>query len=254
MTCTWSPEHYREILESARAEGYPIVKVSEVGTALPEGPFFLVRHDIDISMEAAHAMALLEADMGITTCYYVRLHSPFYNALAPDHAARIREIADMGHEVGLHYEPGYYESMGQQVAEGIASDIHTLETLLGGKTLSVSQHEPSIGPVVKILPEGYPCAYQRHLVLDTKYFGDSGFRWREGCICEKLGEIEQIHTLIHPANWMRDAVPWEEVLRRHAKTAAERIHRLMEEHIVSQRAYLARRDEIDAARRARYDS
>ncbi|MCA9321937.1 MAG: hypothetical protein KDB53_14440 [Planctomycetes bacterium] len=252
MGCEWSPGHYRDLVQRALDEGYRFPLVSEVGSSLPAGRLFLLRHDIDLSVVAAHAMAKIECALGVRTSYYVRLHAPWYNPGAVGELQLLTSIHAMGHEIGLHYEPRYFEALGRDVAAGIRGDIAHLEHQLGFKTKSVSQHEPTVGPLVETLPEGYPCAYQRHLVIDMPYFGDSGMKWREGCVCQKLGKLEQLHALIHPANWIRADEPWTEVLRHHAQDAGRRLEMLMEAHVEDQRIYLANRDRLDAERRARY--
>ncbi len=49
MTCSFDLEHYREILEAAYAGGY---RFARFGTGPEHGDLFL-RHDIDLSLEAA---------------------------------------------------------------------------------------------------------------------------------------------------------------------------------------------------------
>ncbi len=251
MPCTYSMDHYEEILLAAKAQ-YRLPLVSEVGKELPTDNIFLIRHDVDISPVAALAMAKLEHKHDIQTSYYIRLHAPFYNAFDEQTYKTLAEIADLGHELGLHYEPGYFERLDKDIRDGIAGDIQAFEHLFGFRSASVSQHEPSVGPVVKTLPEGYPCAYQPHLIFGMKYFGDSGFHWREGCVCSKIGKFDQIHTLIHPSSWDRPALPWQDVLRNCASLSAAKLKQDMEDHITSQVDYLANRKRLDEERRARY--
>ncbi len=253
MSCAYSMSHYEEIVKAAQAR-YRLPLVSEVGDRLPDDDIFLIRHDIDISPDASLVMARLEADLGVRTSYYVRLHAPFYNPFDIQTYKILAAIADLGHELGLHYEPGYFEALGRDVATGIAGDIAAFEHLFGFRSQSVSQHEPALGPVMKTLPDGYPCAYQPHLIFDMKYFGDSGFHWREGCVCTKIGKYPQIHTLVHPHSWIREPVSWQEVLRQCALKRSAAIGQQMEEHISSQEDYLANRQRLDEERRSRYDS
>ena len=222
---------------------------SLVSRALPD---FLRQTKPYTGYPAVAELAEIECALGVRTSYYVRLHAPWYNPGAVGELQFLTSIHAMGHEIGLHYEPRYFEALGRDVAAGIRGDIAHLEHQLGFKTKSVSQHEPTVGPLVETLPEGYPCAYQRHLVIDMPYFGDSGMKWREGCVCQKLGKLEQLHALIHPANWIRADEPWTEVLRHHAQDAGRRLEMLMEAHVEDQRIYLANRDRLDAERRARY--
>lgn len=254
MTCEFSLAHYEEILDRIRAVGrHRIITVSDAADAVPADDFILLRHDLDLAVEPALEMARVEEQRGVRACYYVRLHAENYNALDARTLEQLLEIESRGHELGLHYEPGWFQAQSQDVAAGIRADIATLEALLGHRLPSISQHEPSMGPVLGDLPEGYPCAYQRHLMVGINYHGDSGFKWREGCLCEKIETVPRMHILIHPENWVRPSGPWEEALRYHARTLCDTTTRRMEAHIESQRTYLANRDSLDAERRERYD-
>ena len=254
MTCEFSLAHYEEILDRIQSVGrHRIVTVSDVANALCEEDFILLRHDLDIAVEPAIEMARAEEARGVRTCYYVRLHAPHYNAMDAETLDLLLEIEGRGHELGLHYEPGWFQARNADVADGIRADIATLESLLGHRLPSISQHEPSMGPVLGDLPSGYPCAYQRHLIVGINYHGDSGFKWREGCLCKKIETVERMHILIHPENWIRPQGTWEDALRYHARSFCDATQKRMETHIESQRIYLANRDRLDAERRERYD-
>ena len=103
------------------------------------------------------------------------------------------------------------------------------------------------------ISEEHACAYQPALVREIPYFGDSGFHWREGCVCTKLHH-PQLHTLIHPHSWVRDARPWQNVLRAHANDLAGRLRAEMEAYVAHVEQYLANRAELDRARAERYRS
>lgn len=249
----YSLPHYRYILRRARELGYLFPLVRDVAFGVREGRFFLVRHDVDISPWAAERLALLEVEEGVRTTYYYRFHAPYYNLLDEKVAASVRRVAALGHEVGLHYEPGYFEALGDDPTEGTRRDIRVFEELVGFETKTIAQHQPAQGPLLGEISEKHADAYQRALVRDMPYFGDSGFHWREGCVCTKLGQHEQIHTLIHPHSWTISGVAWQDVLRAHADELSQRLREEMEAYIVEVTDYLARRAAIDAARAAKYD-
>ncbi|GAB1443518.1 hypothetical protein MASR2M39_23590 [Ignavibacteriales bacterium] len=58
----------------------------------------LLRHDVDLKPENSLATAKLENSLGIKGTYYFRI---IPQTLKPD---IIKEIADLGHEIGYHYE------------------------------------------------------------------------------------------------------------------------------------------------------
>ncbi len=58
----------------------------------------ILRHDVDLLPQNALTMALLEYDLGIRGTYYFRIKPQSF------HIAVIEMIAELGHEVGYHYE------------------------------------------------------------------------------------------------------------------------------------------------------
>jgi len=58
----------------------------------------VLRHDVDKLPENALRMAELEDRLGVKASYYFRMKKESYDEDV------IRQIVDMGHEVGYHYE------------------------------------------------------------------------------------------------------------------------------------------------------
>jgi len=59
--------------------------------------FIIIRHDVERKIQNAKKMAALEAKLNIHSTYYFRYPNTF-------DAKIIKEIQDLGHEVGYHYE------------------------------------------------------------------------------------------------------------------------------------------------------
>ena len=60
MSCAFDLAHYRELLEAAQAGGYRFASFDREPRA---GDLFL-RHDVDLSLDAALRMAEVEAEAG----------------------------------------------------------------------------------------------------------------------------------------------------------------------------------------------
>ena len=97
MTLDFTLEKYRELCE-AIVENYKPVSVVSYLTIKPSENSIIVRHDVDRKPENALKMAKLEDDIGVTSTYYFRMQKGVFKPEI------IKEIADMGHEVGYHYE------------------------------------------------------------------------------------------------------------------------------------------------------
>ena len=81
----------------------PVWTVGEAARHLKNGvlakPCVILRHDVDRRAHRAVRLAELEAKYGIKSTYYFRSCS---NGSWPQ--KHIKEISDLGHETGYHYE------------------------------------------------------------------------------------------------------------------------------------------------------
>ena len=77
-------------LESDRLTPSPVNRITD--------KFILLRHDVDLKAANSLATALIEHELGVRASYYFRV-VPQSNQ--PD---IIRAIAELGHEIGYHYE------------------------------------------------------------------------------------------------------------------------------------------------------
>ena len=62
----------------------------------------LLRHDVDLSLDAALRMAELEAEAGATATYFLMTESVFYNLASREGTAALDRLRALGHRVGLH--------------------------------------------------------------------------------------------------------------------------------------------------------
>ena len=86
MACAFDLEHYRELIEAARAGGYRFAFFD----ADPRRGDLLLRHDVDLSLRAALAVAELEAELEAPATYLLMTRSEFYNLDAPSGEAATR--------------------------------------------------------------------------------------------------------------------------------------------------------------------
>ena len=65
-------------------------------------PHTFRRHDVDYSVSAAMLMARFEADLGVSSTYYVMTTSPFYSPTEAFALATV--VSGLGHQVGWHVD------------------------------------------------------------------------------------------------------------------------------------------------------
>ncbi len=180
--------------------------------ALPRCRFALIRHDVDVSLDHAVMLAERELAWDVPATYHVMIDSPFYDVLSKRSIAAIHAIAEMGHEVGLHYDSVARKTDAVD-AETRRKDIEDacriLEGIVERPVRSLSFHRPTpavIGGPLHLA--GRVSAYASDLC--QWYLSDSRGRWREGNPLESLGRPrgEVLQILIHPIWWgARHATP-----------------------------------------------
>lgn len=161
-----------------------------------------VRHDIDISIEAAVDMARVEDELGIKSTYMVWPRSPFYDM--EEEQGRLNKIESLGHEIGLHYDPEnrHPTSLSSELPR-IKELRDRLEGIINRNICTISFHMPTDqilrGPQYI---DGMVNAYSE--ILMQEYISDSGGRWREGNPIESINSIpeeEIVQILTHPVWW-----------------------------------------------------
>ncbi|MBN9606116.1 MAG: hypothetical protein J0G30_05850 [Actinomycetales bacterium] len=217
---------YREIIRSARSN----YRFESYGTESDE-PHVLWRHDVDFSPHRAARLAEIEADEGVRATYFVLLHSEFYNWLEADVTGRFRQIADLGHDLGLHFDASFYAPYAEQAALAEALDFERslLERIFGRDVRAFSFHNPDVGDALQFDADeiaGMVNAYGRGTKERYAYCSDSNGYWRFHRLSEFLesGHVFA-QVLTHPEWWTPSAMmPRDRVQRaidgRAAATAA----------------------------------
>jgi hypothetical protein len=202
MSCSFDLEHYREILEAARAGGYRFARFGEG----PEPGDLFLRHDIDLSLEAALAMAELEAELGVHATYLLMTESVFYNLASSEGVAAAEALRSLGHSVGLHA-------------------VYPNARLDERFDAVVSWHNPRPEYMSEEIA-GAVNAYGERYFSPQTYRSDSNQHWRAGCPHEELraGAFPWLQVLVHPAIWVYPGTTMGQTMR--ALVDADTAHRL----------------------------
>jgi len=191
MSCGFDLVHYRELLEAAKDGGYDFASFDRHPRA---GDVFL-RHDIDLSLEAALEMARLEHELGVRATYFLMTTSTFYNLDSHVGLYTQRQLRQWGHAVGLH--PDYPRAELDGRFDNVIA-WHNPEPEY--------MHEPVVG-AVNVMEEPY--------FTQGLYRSESNRHWREGCPHDELaaGSFEWLQLLVHPEIWVYDGETMGETMR-----------------------------------------
>jgi hypothetical protein len=209
--CSFELEHYRELLESAQAGGY---RFATFDRAAPAAGDVLLRHDVDLALDAALRMAELEAEAGAVATYFLMTRSVFYNLASAEGEHAVARLRELGHRVGHH-----------AVHPHIDLDARFDEVIAWHNPDPEFMRDPLVG-AVNVMAEPWFSA--------DHYRSDSNRHWRSGCPHEALrrGELEWLQLLTHPEIWVYPGATMRETMlamldaeqdRRLVQLAADRI-------------------------------
>lgn len=196
--------HYTELLELAKQQGYQIGPFRDHAKLLEKGKkSIILRHDVDFSLSHALKMAALEHSFGVQSTYFILLHSPSYNPLTEDTRNTVKAILELGHELGLHYDPRF---------QLVSQEAELLSQYFDTKVTAIARHNPFGVKIDVDMPAGFVNAYSKEFFKDIKYLSDSSQHWREGCLCGNLGKHEKMQVLVHPEWWASKTTPPDQTL------------------------------------------
>ena len=190
MSCAFDLAHYGELLDAAAAGGYRYATF----TAEPAAGDLLLRHDVDLSLEAALQLARLEHERGARATYFLMTESVFYNLDSEQGRETLGELRSLGHAVGLHavYPRASRDERFDAVVAWHNPDPEYV-------------HEPVSAFVNVMQPPWF---------TKGKYRSDSNQHWREGCPHDELraGAFEWLQLLVHPEIWVYDGATMRETM------------------------------------------
>jgi peptidoglycan-N-acetylglucosamine deacetylase len=222
---------YAQLLDSMLKAGYEFQTFEEFILA-PKERVVILRHDSDVSSSSELKFAHFEKNLGIKASYYFRIPKTFKIDI-------IKEIAELGHEIGYHYEDlsvtrGNYE----KAIKRFENNLKTIRKLYPVKTIAMHGRPLSFWnskdlwkkydfKVYDIIAEPYISVdYQKVL-----YLTDTGSRWngekmiiRDSVLSPYNFNIHSTFQLIelfnenklpnkiilnsHPARWTNNLFLW----------------------------------------------
>lgn len=89
---------FKELLNQFRNSYFSILAYNDFLNYNYEKKVLILRHDVDRFPKQTLQMARMEAEMGISSTYYFRIVPSVFQE------KYLKEIAELGHEIGYHYE------------------------------------------------------------------------------------------------------------------------------------------------------
>jgi hypothetical protein len=236
----FSPSDLAELDHQILAPAGAVIPCREAFSGNLRSDTVVLRHDVDAnegSFQCAVDLARWEADRGYRSTYYMLHTAPYWMAKGFYHG--VREIARLGHEIGIHADAvGFAVEFGGSpdeilrqaldelrrsgvVVTGVAAHGNAL-CRNGSRLLFVNDEQfldcprPEAGAPgrtvcgVALDPRplaSYGLAYAAERIPHGWRLSDSGGRWSvpfaEAANSLAEGDRGQLHFLMHPDHWTR---------------------------------------------------
>jgi hypothetical protein len=208
--CAFDLDHYRELLDAAKAGGYRFAFFDHE----PAVGDVLLRHDVDLSLDAAVTLAEVEADAGARATYFLMTRSVFYNLASQEGERALARLRELGHRIGMH-----------AVHPHVDLDERFDPVVAWHNPDPDFMREPVDGAVNVMRPPHFD---------PDHYRSDSNQHWRSGCPHEELaaGRFEWLQLLTHPEIWAYPGTTMRETMLAMLDAERERdLERLAEDRI-----------------------
>lgn len=192
------------------------------------------RHDIDISPHAARRFARIETEEGIQATYFVLLHSEFYNALEREVVDCIREIRSLGHAIGLHFDPDFYDVKREAELETHLEFERTIAERLFETSISIFSFHKTTEFSMSCTAHSYAGlvnAYSNRFQEEFAYCSDSNGYWRFKRLEDVLsGPFEpRLQVLTHAELWQDEIMSPKQRVDRCIDGRAEKSRRFYDD-------------------------
>jgi hypothetical protein len=207
----YTPELYGELLRTLLGRGYAAV---DYEAAEPSARHLILRHDLDMSLQAAEPIAEAEAKLGVAAHYFVLLRTEMYNPFSAAARATLERLRGLGHAIGLHLDASLYGNDPAALEEAVARESRALEDAVGAPVRVVSFHRPAEA----LLSYGKTLAGRRH-TYEPRFFREMGYcsdsrgGWHHGAPLDHsaVAQGRALQLLTHPIWWT--GTPSEPVVR-----------------------------------------
>jgi hypothetical protein len=180
MTGEFSIAQYRELLRAIRTGGYRYAFFDES----PAAGILFLRHDVDLSLQAALVMAEVEAEENVQSTWFLMTRSVFYNLNSSEGEHALVRLRELGHRVGHHA-------------------LHPRLDLDDRFDRVVAWHNPEPSFMHIEIPDAVN-VMRPPFFEGGHYRSDSNQTWRGASPLQALarGDYEWLQLLIHPEIWV----------------------------------------------------
>lgn len=212
---------YANMISLLRDNGYAICGYNDW---MKYDKCVILRHDEDSSLGYSLNFAEFEQRLGVKSTYFIMLSTDHYNISSAKNTLLLRDIKNMGHDIGLHFDEARYaaaQSHKMDILQAVEEEIAIMTKITDIQVSAVSMHMPSR----ETLDANYEFknainSYSQTFFKDFKYLSDSSCHWREPVIdIIKSNAYKRLHILTHPFWYNETELSAREIYLRFIKAA-----------------------------------
>lgn len=200
-------EGYRSLLSTALESGYSFVDYDTAMASVRQSESKLLcvlRHDCDNDLVAAHFQAMIEAELGIMSTYFIFLRSAFYNPFSQPNRQLLNDIISKGHRLGLHFDEHAYPGLDDDaMAKRVEIEREWMSREYGAPVDAVSFHQPTSRVLENLIKIDCTNTYDREDMAGIFYISDSNKGWKNQSPSDLFHNRthQRIQILVHPEWW-----------------------------------------------------
>lgn len=228
-------EHYREIIRLTRDLGFEFILHKD--EYVEDRKDTIWRHDVEFSPLQALKMARIEHEFEAKTTYFFQTHSENYNIYEKYFSDILREIASLGHHIGLHFDSHYWNV--QDVSSlnkciEIDKDYFNKVFNIDIDTFSFHNTTPFVLNSEEYKYGGLINSYAKFFKEHYQYCADSTGYWRYEVLDEVLRDpkTHHIQVLIHDAMWSDEVMSPRKRVMHSIQENADRVKLFYDEDLI----------------------
>tara|TARA_B110000438_G_scaffold224567_1_gene218367 strand:- start:2581 stop:3267 length:687 start_codon:yes stop_codon:yes gene_type:complete len=214
---------YKKLLQSIIDKKYSFVKFGDIDNN--KDSQIILRHDIDLDIDLALDMAIIENTLDIKSTYFFLLTNDSYNLISERNSSLLMKIKQLGHSISLHFDMEIYKDP----KKGLEIELDIFKKNFQERVDIVSIHRPSQDFLKN--PNGYfnvNNSYEDIFTKNAKYFADSGgnFKYGSPVNSKAFRKNENLQLLIHPIWWINS----ENTIKETVNKTIDNKRNKLEEH------------------------
>jgi hypothetical protein len=179
----------------------------------------LLRHDVDMSLQAALKLAQIEQQENVRSTYFILLTGAFYNVFEKENFDCIKKIIELDHAIGVHFDPVFYQIIDENVMiNKLTFERNVLQSLFNISIDTFSFHNPTPN-ILSNRKSRYGDlinTYSDQIQKNFFYCSDSNGYWRHNRLKDVLENQKptNLQLLLHPEWWTEETLsPHQKIMR-----------------------------------------